>query len=446
LGFFVVAVVSLRWIATAAATGPGAMLLWLVALGGLFVPLCFAVMELAGRYPQEGGLYVWTRRAFGDSHGFMAAWMYWASNLVYFPGMLYFTAGNALYLFGSRAQELGASPLHYLVFSFFGLALALGFNLRGLHLGKRLTNAGAWATMLPIAALVVMGGVSLWRFGSATGFGPAAMLPHPSFAQVAFWSTLAFAFGGFEAAPFMGEEMRDARRDLPRAILAGGAAIAGIYMLGTLAVLVALPAGEVSGLQGIMQAIDGVATRTGAPAVTFAAAALVTLSGIAGVAAWLGSVARLPFVAGVDRLLPPAFGRLHPRWGTPVLALWTQAAGAAIIVVLGQAGTSVQGAYDALVGMGVITYFIPFLYLFAALIRLQREPAGAEVRRVPGGRRGAWFWGGLGFTTTAVSIVLAVFPPAGAADPALSIAKVVGLNVVLMALGAIVYTRRCRAD
>ena len=88
-------------------------------------------------------------------------------------------------------------------------------------------------------------------------------------------------------------------------------------------------------------------------------------------------MARLPFVAGLDRFLPPAFGSLHPRWKTPWVALLTQFFLGAVFIFLGQAGTSVKGAYDVLVSMGVITYFIPYLYLFAAMIKLQREPAGA---------------------------------------------------------------------
>ena len=117
-------------------------------------------------------------------------------------------------------------------------------------------------------------------------------------------------------------------------------------------------------------------------------AALVTLNALGGVGGWFAATARLPFVAGIDRFLPPAFGELHPTWRTPYVALLVQAAIAGVFVFLGQAGTSVRGAYDALVSMGIIAYFIPFLFMFAAMIVLQREPAGPEVMRVPGGAGG----------------------------------------------------------
>ena len=83
--FYVISALSLRWIATAAATGPGAITLWLIAWAAFFVPLAASVLMLSRRFPQEGGLYVWTRLAFGDFAGFIAGWTYWMSNLPYFP-------------------------------------------------------------------------------------------------------------------------------------------------------------------------------------------------------------------------------------------------------------------------------------------------------------------------------------------------------------------------
>jgi amino acid transporter len=168
-------------------------------------------------------------------------------------------------------------------------------------------------------------------------------------------------------------------------------------------------------------------------------AALVTLNALGGVGGWFAATARLPFVAGLDQFLPPAFGRLHPRWGTPHVALLTQAAIALVFVFLGQAGTSVHGAYDALVSMGIIAYFIPFLFMFAAMIKLQREPAAPGVMRVPGGPKVAIAMAVLGWLTTAASIVLATVPPGDEPDKTLAVVKVVGASVVLVAVGIVIY-------
>jgi amino acid transporter len=94
------------------------------------------------------------------------------------------------------------------------------------------------------------------------------------------------------------------------------------------------------------------------------------------------------------------------------VALLTEAIIAVVCVLLGQAGTSVRGAYNILVSMTVITFLIPFLFLFAAMFRLQREPAGPDVRRVPGGRPVAYLLSSVGFVTTSVAIVLSFVPTA----------------------------------
>jgi amino acid transporter len=155
--------------------------------------------------------------------------------------------------------------------------------------------------------------------------------------------------------------------------------------------------------------------------------------------AWFAASSRLPFVAGVDKFLPPAFGRVHPRWRTPYVAMAIQALLAAIFIFLGQAGTSVKGAYDFLVGMGVLSYFLPFIYMFCAVIRFQREPQVPGVTRIPGGKPVAIAMALLGLLTTIVSSVLACIPPADEPDKVLAVIKLLGSSAVLLLVGALVY-------
>src|SRR2546428_3308188 len=171
-----------------------------------------------------------------------------------------------------------------------------------------------------------------------------------------------------------------------------------MYVLGTICVLVALPAGRLGGLQGPIDAIEAAASRLGLAGFTPVAAFLITLSALGSVGAWLASVARLPFVAGLDHFLPESFGRIHPKWRTPHVALLSLAATIVVCIFLGQAGTTVKGAYDVLVSMTVICTLIPFLFLFASLISLQRGAAGPDVSRVPRGRPVAILAGVVGFT------------------------------------------------
>jgi amino acid transporter len=169
------------------------------------------------------------------------------------------------------------------------------------------------------------------------------------------------------------------------------------------------------------------------------AALLISLSNVSAAGAYLAAVARLPFVAGIDRYLPRAFGLLHPRWKTPWVALLVQFVIGAVFIFLGQAGTSVKGAYDVMASMTVITYFIPYLYLFAAMIKLQREPAGTEVIRVPGGKPTAVLAAVVGLLMTMLTIVLSTVPQPDEANKPLAVVKVVGGSAVLFAIGAWLY-------
>jgi amino acid transporter len=437
--YYLVTGFSLRWIATAAAAGPSALVIWVIAAVGLFVPLVFTVLELSSRYPEEGGIYVWSKRAFGPFAAFMTGWTYWGSNLPYFPGLLYFAAANALFMGGPSWQAWSTNSTYFIAVAMTGLVIAVAMNVVGLNVGKWLNNVGAMASWIPAAVLIVLGAVSWSRFGSATPMSPHAFVPSTSLKDVIFWSTIAFAFGGVESGSTMGEEIKDARRTIPRAVLTAGAVLTVLYIAGTLSVLLALPSTEISGLLGIMQAIQAITSKLGLAWLAPIVAAFVTLNALGGVGGWFAATARLPFVAGIDRFLPPAFGELHPRWHTPYVALLVQAGIAALFIFLGQAGTSVRGAYDALVSMGIIAYFIPFLFMFAAMIVLQREPAGPEVMRVPGGKPLAVALASLGFFVTAVSIVLACIPPDEEPNKSLAVIKVVGLSMVLVGIGVVVY-------
>src|SRR5881392_3569249 len=127
--FYVVTGFSLRWIATAAAAGPSALVIWVIAALGLFVPLVFTVLELSSRYPEEGGVYVWSKRAFGPYAAFITGWTYWGSNLPYFPGLLYFGAANALFIGGRAWQSLSTHTSYFIIVSLAGLAFVVTLNV-----------------------------------------------------------------------------------------------------------------------------------------------------------------------------------------------------------------------------------------------------------------------------------------------------------------------------
>ena len=434
--FYVVTGVSLRWIATAAAAGPSSIVIWIGSWLLFYTPLALSVIELSSRYPNEGGLYVWSKRAFGDFSGFMSAWTYWTSNLPYFPAVLYFAASNVLYMRPAQWVHLSNNSSFYIWFSLITLGAATLLNIVGLDVGKWLHNVGALAMWIPALIVVVMGAVAYHRFGPATTFNLRTMFPRTHFNDLIFWSLLVFAFGGCETGSFMGGEIKNPRRSVPWALFFAGITVAFCYIAGTVGVLLALPSTEVSNLQGLMQAVAKTAGRIGfGPLIPFAAF-MIVLSNVGAASAYLAAVARLPFVAGIDRFLPRVFGALHRRWRTPWMALVTQGFIGAVFIFLGQAGTTVKGAYDVMAAMTVITYFIPYLYVFAALFKLQDEPAGPEVIRIPGGKPMARLVAVVGFLMTTFTIIFSCVPQPDEANKPLAVLKIVGGSLVLLAIGA----------
>jgi amino acid transporter len=437
--FYVVATLSLRWIAVAASAGPGTVVIWLIGLATIFIPLALCVLELSSRYPQEGGMYVWSKRAFGDFAGFLTGWIYWTSNLPYFPAVLYFAASNALYVGGSKWKGLQGNAAFFMAFSLLGIGLALALNTVGLDIGKWLSNLGAIGTWLPVALLCIVGVIAWMKFGSATSFSATSMKPSLQWGTIGVWSTVLYAFSGTESASFMGGEIKDARRTIPRALLVAGVLITAGYMLGTIAILVVLPHSQLNSLEGIMQAISSSAERVGWSGLGPAVAVLICISNLGAVGAYLAALSRIPFVAGIDRFLPPAFGRVHPKWGTPHVSLIVQALCCVLFIVLGQFGSTVHGAYQVLVSMTIITNFVPYLFMFAAMIRLQREPAEPGVVRVPGGKPVAIALATVGFVTTCAVILGSMVPDASEPNKAFAVTKILLLNLILFGGGMLLY-------
>ncbi|MEQ1474334.1 MAG: APC family permease, partial [Candidatus Acidiferrum sp.] len=226
--FYVVTGVSLRWIAAAASIGPGSLIVWIGAWLFFYIPLALSVIELSSRYPAEGGLYVWTKKAFGEGAGFIAAWTYWNSNLPYFPAVLYFAASNVLFL-KPGWQRYSHDPQFFVIFSVVVLAILTLLNVIGMNIAKWSYNVGALAMWIPALMVVVMGFLAWWRFGSATSFHGTALLPGTHLREIIFWSTLIFAFGGCESASFLAGEIKNPRRTIPRALLIAGLTISLCY-------------------------------------------------------------------------------------------------------------------------------------------------------------------------------------------------------------------------
>ena len=436
--FNITAIVGLRWLTTAASQfGLASLLLWVLAMVVFFLPSAVAVRELADIDPAAGGIYRWVRRAFGPLQGFVAGWGYWVNNLFYFPSLLVATAAIAAYAGGPRFVHLGDDTVFVGALSLAGLWLAVGMNVVGLRVGKRLQNLGGHGTWLPALVFVALAAWSLVAHGSATPVTLRGLLPAKfDLPSINLFATMTFAVAGLELAPTLGDEIHDPAATLRRGIVISGVGIVLLYVLGTAAMLVALPAETVSITNGMPQATAALVQRLGvswlAP-VAALVAILLALGNLGGVGAWLAGSARLPFVAGVDGALPPAFGRIHPRWHTPYLALLVQGALATVFVVASLVGSTVKNAYLVLTQTTLILFFIPYLYLFAAYLRLRRArtPATGLI-------------GLVGLAAVGFSIFLGFVPPGDETHPWMYEAKVVGGVIGFMGLGVLLARRGVR--
>jgi amino acid transporter len=437
--FMITAGTSPQWAATAGAAGPSSLAVWILGGLGMFLPISVCVVFLSSRYPEEGGLYAWAKRAFGPLGGFMTGWTYWFSNLPFLTGLLYFAAGAALYLTGKPDAAASASPAYFITFSLAVLAFAVFLNLRGLAIAKWLNNAGAYARWLETLLLVALGFAIWYSFGPAVPLTVESMTPGFELRDWIFWGTIAFAWTGPEAASFMSGEIKDPQRTVPRALALAAPVIAGIYLLSTAAVIVSVAPENLNALYGVMEAIRLSAERLGLAWLIPLGAALVILDRIGGFGLWLGVTARVPFAAGIDSYLPKSFARVHPVNGAPTVSLWMQAVVIAIFIVLGQAGTTVKGAYNVLVSLMVLVTMLPFMALFASAIRLAGGTPVPGEARIPGGRVTVIVASVVGLATTTGGMVLSLLPAPGEPHPLLALMKVAGTTVVLLLVGAAIY-------
>jgi amino acid transporter len=446
--FNIAAVLGPRWIAAAAHNGTSSISLWALAAVFFFLPSAYVVTELSTRFPMEGGLYVWAKEAFGDFHGFVAGWTYWIYTFFYFPGLLMASAAMCAYIGGSGTAYLADDRKFLMVVSLSILFIAVILNIVGLNIGKWLQNAGGVATYVPLLMLIGMGAY-LWRVhGSVTHFSLANVLPSWNWNTVNYWPQIAFAFVGLELVSAMSEEVHDPQRTFPRAILGSGILIALAYVAGTFAVLAMMPAQPVDPKAGVFQALTAGSTMLRIGFFGVIAAALVTVGNAGGVGTTVAGVARVPFIVGIDRYLPSAFGKIHPKWKTPWVSILVQAVISGVILLAIQVNETANSAYQLFVSAGTILYFIPFLYMYAAVIKLayrnDRETNQNAVL-IPGGKSGVWIVGSLGFIVVLAGIALSFIPPGEAANKLLFEATLVAGTFFFVLLGLALYFRGVRA-
>jgi len=440
LFFYAVSVaLSIRWISVAAAAGPASLPIWALAVLVFSAPLIVATAELTGRFPGEGGVYTWTGGVFGPFWGFLCGWLYWMSNLPFFSGVLVFMLNLLAVALGPAGKPLLDQP-----WLFTGVAVALSIAVGAVHYvglgtGKWLSNIGGVSNIGLVALLAVTAlGVGL-KHGSATDFVNASYAPPLDANGAILWATMVFGVGGTEALAFLRNDVRGGMRTILGVLACVALVQIAFYLVGTGSMLVILSPATATRLSGLPDALILGLKTLGlgpiAPLVLFGG----FLCSLGSYSAWFGVGARLPFAAGIDAYLPAAFGRRDPRSGAPVVSIAVQALIVAVIVVISQAGDTLKGAYDFLVSMSVLSYTLPFLFLFAVFLVAQRRPAPAEAWRMPGGRGAAAAVGAVGLAATAVAVACTLVPSPDAKDQVGEMLKLVFASAVLILSGVAFY-------
>jgi len=445
--FNIAAVLGPRWIAAAAHNGPSSMSLWILAALLFFVPTAFVVLELSTRFPREGGVYAWSKEAFGEFHGFVAGWTYWVYTFFYFPGLLWASAAMGAYVFGSAGTRLANNTPFLMAGSLGLLGIAVVLNIIGLDIGKWLQNAGGIGTYVPMVMLIGLGGYFWYTRGPATHFTLHNMMPVWNWDTVNFWPQIAFAFTGLELVAAMSEEIRDPRKTFPRAIFGSGISIAVLYMAGTVAVLALQNPDAVDPKSGAFGAIAAGSAVLGIGFFGVIAASLNAAGSAGGIGTTVAGVSRIPFVAGIDHYMPAAFGKIHPKWRTPWVSILVQAGISCTILVLVKLNESANSAYQILVDAATILNFIPFLYMYAAAIKLAGRPDRSGNKNavlIPGGRIGVWLAGSLGFVVVLLGIALSLVPPGESVNKWMFEGKLVGGTGLFVLIGLMLYWRGSR--
>ena len=301
------AVFNLNVVPSIAANGGVTVWLWILCLVLFFWPQGIAVIELAHRYPGEGGVYLWAKEVFGDFHGFLSGWCYWTNNMMYVPTVMLYFVGVAVFSLGPGHAALADNKAFTVTASLSLLALLVVLNIVGLGVGKWINNVGSIGTVVAGGLLIALGLIVWLRFGTTVTAADFKIPADPRFLLNSF-GVICFGLVGLELASVMGDEIRDPQRTLPGAVAWGGVISGALYIAATLTLLIAMSKNDINVLQGIVQAVSHMASRVGVAWIIAPFALMLSIS-IAGIgSAWLAGSARIPFVAGLDSYLPSWLG------------------------------------------------------------------------------------------------------------------------------------------
>lgn len=380
--FTVCAILVIDTLAPSAAIGPSSISWWLITLVLFFIPYGLITAELGTAYPEQGGLYIWVKNAFGEKWAARTTWLYWINVALWMPSVFVLFAGMFSQLF---APDMGlwGQILIGIVMTW----VTVGIGIMTLETSKWVPNIGAIIKALIIVVIGVAAFIYAGKNGVANDLSFKSILPTWD-AGLYFLPVIVYNFMGFELMSGAGDEIKNPGKDIPRAIITAGILITVFYLLGTVGMLMALPVEELGLVSGVIDTLRVLIGSEGAAGV------VVTLLGIgalysflANMVTWTMGANKTAAEAADDGELPAIFGKLHPVNKTPVSAfVITGVVSTAVIIIYGFMAGNAEDLFWTLFAFSSMVFLMPYLVMFPAFLKLRKaDPDRERPYRVPGG-------------------------------------------------------------
>ncbi|MCL9683276.1 APC family permease [Legionella maioricensis] len=393
----------------------GSQLIFYFILGALFflIPTALVSAELASGWAKQGGIYIWVKEAFGKKSGFLAIWLQWIENVIWYPTILSFVAGTIGYLIN---PALTSNPyfLWAVIISCFWGATVL--NLRGMSSSALFSNVCSLAGLLLPMSLIIGLGVAWITQGNPLQiqFDIPSIVPH--LADKSVWVSLTaiiMSFCGIEIATVHANDVNNPQHAFPKALIYSVAIILSTLILGSLAIAVVLPGKDINLVAGIMQAFEAFFTRYHMHWMMPVVAVMLVLGGLGGVSNWIIAPTKGLLVAAEDGNLPEVFQRTNAK-GAPVMMLITQAMIVTVLSALFLFMPSVNGSYWLLTALAAQLYMLMYFIMFIAAIKLRlSQPNHIRPFKIPGGMLGMLFVAGIGIIGVMATLAVSFIPPEG---------------------------------
>lgn len=402
---------SLRGLPMMAEYGTSIIFYLLVAVLIFLVPSSLISAELATGWPRKGGVYVWVKEAFGERWGFMAVWLQWVQNLVFYPTALSATAAVLAYLIYPELANNAWYTIIVILIVYWGATL---FNFKGMKASSTLTTIGTICGIL-IPGVVVITSVITWYFmGFPTqiSFNWQSLIPDFSnISNVVFLSGIFLFFAGMEVSGAHAQDVKNPQKDYPKAIFISALVIITIFALGSLAVAAIIPADHISLTAGIMQTFTTVFDKFSMSWMVPVIALLAAPGMITQVSTWIAGPSKGLLATADDGNLPKFFQHKNKN-GVPTNILLVQGSIVTIVSLVFLLMPSVSSSFWILTALTAQLYLLMYILMFAAAIKLRYSRAYVHrAYKVPWGMFGIWLVGGVGILGAAGAIALGFVPP-----------------------------------